>query len=342
MIALPGGALDGFAGSCGCRDKNACDWVVRCSCGVQRPLRVYAHRIIAMRYELPGQADKLSRTPTWLRRAAVAALLMALAGWSDPRSGWCFARSFGPAGALAQTGRGARAADEDPTTPLIHLDLNLPAYRLDVFLRHERVRRYRVAIGMPDYRTPRGTFEISQIQWNPWWVPPKKAWAKNERVTPPGPMNPMGKVKLPFLPQYFIHGTPDEASLGKPSSHGCVRLSNRDAIDLSTLIQQAYLGTVTSDSVLKIALPSLRTTTAKLHEPIPVESRYDLAEVVADTLFVYPDPYRLGASPSLSAVAALVRAGLDTTALDLSSVRRLTRYPARVPVAVPVHRLLRP
>ena len=222
--------------------------------------------------------------------------------------------------------------------PVLHADLNLPAYQLDVFLRNERVRSYRVAIGMPGFRTPRGTFLISQIQWNPWWVPPNKEWAKGERVTPPGPKNPMGKVKLPFFPSYFIHGTPDEASVGKPSSHGCVRLTNRDAIDLATLIQQTMLGTVASDSLSKIALPGLRTTTVKLGEPIPVELRYDLAEVVADTLFLYPDPYRLGTSVPTSARAALMRAGLDTTAVDFVSVRRLSRYPARSRAALWVRR----
>jgi len=30
----------------------------------------------------------------------------------------------------------------------------------------------------------------------------------------------------------YIHGTPDEASLGSPASHGCVRMSNADVIEL--------------------------------------------------------------------------------------------------------------
>ena len=271
-----------------------------------------------------------------LRREASGAVLLALTGLSAPNTEWRSACTPRPPAAAAQTGRGTRTSD--PMMPLVHVDVNLPAYQLQVFLRNEGVRSYRIAIGMPDFRTPRGSFEISQIQWNPWWVPPKKEWAKNERVTPPGPKNPMGKVKLPFLPLLFIHGTPDEGSLGKPSSHGCVRLANRDAIDLATLIQQTFLGTVASDSVSMIALPSLRTTTVKLAEPVPVEIRYDLAEVVADTLFVYPDPYRLGASPPASALAALVRSGLDTTAVDFASVRRMTRYPARLPLALRVHR----
>lgn len=30
----------------------------------------------------------------------------------------------------------------------------------------------------------------------------------------------------------YIHGVPDEVSLGVPGSHGCIRMSNRDVIDL--------------------------------------------------------------------------------------------------------------
>lgn len=30
----------------------------------------------------------------------------------------------------------------------------------------------------------------------------------------------------------YIHGTNDQAHLGKPSSHGCIRMDNRDIIDL--------------------------------------------------------------------------------------------------------------
>lgn len=262
--------------------------------------------------------------------STVAIAWLVVTGWMGPMTG----------AVVAQGERSGDAADD--LTPLIHLDLNLPAYRLDVFLRHERVRSYRVAIGMPDFRTPRGNFEVTQLQWNPWWVPPKKEWAKNERVTPPGPANPMGKVKLPFWPAYFIHGTPDVASLGKASSHGCVRLANLDAVDFATLIQEAFIGRVASDSILAIAGPSLRTTTVKLHEPIPVEIRYDLAEVIADTLFVYPDPYRLGATPSASALAALARAGLDSTAVDMASLRPLDRYPARSPITLRVRRLTWP
>ena len=227
---------------------------------------------------------------------------------------------------------------DDSLSPLIHLELNLPAYRLDVFARHERVRVYRPAIGMPDFHTPRGSFEITNIEWNPWWFPPKASWAKNERVTPPGPTNPMGKARFAFRGPYFVHGTPDEKSLGKAASHGCIRLANADAIDLATLMQRELLGTVASDSILRTAQPSRRTMTVRLPQRVPLEIRYETVEVVADTLFVYPDPYRLGAPVAHAVAATLALAGLDTSAIDFAQVRRFTRYPAAVPIALPIRR----
>lgn len=38
----------------------------------------------------------------------------------------------------------------------------------------------------------------------------------------------------------YIHGTPEEATLGKPGSHGCIRMRNADVIEL---FDQAPVGT---------------------------------------------------------------------------------------------------
>ena len=35
----------------------------------------------------------------------------------------------------------------------------------------------------------------------------------------------------------YIHGTPDEAALGSPASHGCVRMRNADVIELFDLVE---------------------------------------------------------------------------------------------------------
>ena len=36
----------------------------------------------------------------------------------------------------------------------------------------------------------------------------------------------------------YIHGTPDDVELGKPGSHGCIRMSNEDIVELFDLVQE--------------------------------------------------------------------------------------------------------
>ena len=36
----------------------------------------------------------------------------------------------------------------------------------------------------------------------------------------------------------YIHGTNDEQSIGRPASHGCVRLRNQDVIELYDLVPE--------------------------------------------------------------------------------------------------------
>jgi L,D-transpeptidase YbiS len=35
----------------------------------------------------------------------------------------------------------------------------------------------------------------------------------------------------------YLHGTPEETELGKPGSHGCVRMANRDIVELFELVE---------------------------------------------------------------------------------------------------------
>ncbi len=41
-----------------------------------------------------------------------------------------------------------------------------------------------------------------------------------------------GKDKDSFCRQIYIHGTPEEGLIGRPASHGCVRMLNKDVIEL--------------------------------------------------------------------------------------------------------------
>ena len=44
----------------------------------------------------------------------------------------------------------------------------------------------------------------------------------------------------------YIHGTNDEARIGMPSSHGCIRMTNDDVIDLYTLVEPAMKVLITA------------------------------------------------------------------------------------------------
>ena len=50
----------------------------------------------------------------------------------------------------------------------------------------------------------------------------------------PGPNNPVGVVWIALWAKgYGIHGTPDPEAVSKRASHGCIRLTNWDALELA-------------------------------------------------------------------------------------------------------------
>ena len=52
-----------------------------------------------------------------------------------------------------------------------------------------------------------------------------------------GPNNPVGVVWIDLnKPHYGMHGTPEPGRIGYSESHGCVRLTNWDALELARLV----------------------------------------------------------------------------------------------------------
>jgi len=49
-----------------------------------------------------------------------------------------------------------------------------------------------------------------------------------------------GKVDT-YRRYIYIHGTPDEASLGTPASHGCIRMSSADVCELFDAVDEGTL-----------------------------------------------------------------------------------------------------
>jgi lipoprotein-anchoring transpeptidase ErfK/SrfK len=156
-----------------------------------------------------------------------------------------------------------RAPDADTvlTAASVRLQVDLSERRLYVIEGGEISRSYPVAIGQPSYPTPKGTYNIRRIIWNPRWVPPDSKWARNKTAKGPGePGNPMGRVKIFFSePDYYIHGTREVDSLGEAESHGCLRMRNSDVIALAKKVMAAG-GKPVQQSFVRRVINRVRST----------------------------------------------------------------------------------
>ena len=199
----------------------------------------------------------------------------------------------------------------------LHLEINIPARTLDVIMDGTKKQSYPIAVGLPDYPTPIGTFWVKRVEWNPWWFPPHSAWVKDTTRQRPGPTNPMGKAKMRLAATYYIHGTADTASIGRAASHGCIRLLNADVIALASLLQK-----YAADSPAAVVMDSVvsqwsRAFSVPLRDSVLVIVRYDLAELKGDTLLAHPDVYsRYSGDFSEHVVAVLSEAGVDARRVD--------------------------
>ena len=117
--------------------------------------------------------------------------------------------------------------------------VDLSTRKLVVKADGKTVATYDVAVGKPDNETPTGEYKLSKVVWNPSWVPPDSKWADTATKKEPGEHgNPMGRVKIFFSDQLYIHGTTDRESLGDPVSHGCIRMSNAAAMRVARLVME--------------------------------------------------------------------------------------------------------
>lgn len=99
-------------------------------------------------------------------------------------------------------------------------------------------------IGSKEKPAPTGTHAVTAVAENPTWsYNPDFAFkdVKSDKVVvvKAGPNNPVGSTWIDLdVETYGIHGTPEPSKVGKSESHGCVRLTNWDAQDLSRMVQK--------------------------------------------------------------------------------------------------------
>ena len=99
-----------------------------------------------------------------------------------------------------------------------------------------------------EFVTPRGEFHVIGKAPNPQWRKPDWAFVEAGEPVPP-PEDPsrlvqgeLGAYVLNLGDGYLIHGTKREELLGRPASHGCVRMGGAD-------LEKLYLSVPTGTSV---------------------------------------------------------------------------------------------
>ncbi|MEH6719099.1 MAG: L,D-transpeptidase [Aurantimonas endophytica] len=101
---------------------------------------------------------------------------------------------------------------------------------------------YPATIGSEENPSPEGTHEVEAVAVDPTYTyRPGENFQQGDNdeklVLAAGPNNPVGNVWIDLSePTYGIHGTAEPSEIDKTASHGCVRLTNWDAMELAKLV----------------------------------------------------------------------------------------------------------
>lgn len=105
------------------------------------------------------------------------------------------------------------------------------------------IAQYPSSSGSEHDPLPLGTWKINGVARNPkFHYNPKLFWdadaGHSKAILPPGPNSPVGVVWIDLSKDHYgIHGTPEPAAVGLTQSHGCIRLTNWDAMELASLVK---------------------------------------------------------------------------------------------------------
>lgn len=189
--------------------------------------------------------------------------------------------------------------------------INIPARQLSLYEGKMLVKTYPVGVGRTQFPTPVGRYEVIRKVLNPGWENPYLAPGKVRIL--PGVENPLGTRWIGFKEdgkgEYGIHGTDDPPSVGKYSSHGCVRMFVKQAEEL---YNQVNIG----------------TPIEVIYQPVVIQQKQNQLWVT-----VYPDAFRRG-TPSLKTLQAQILQQYPNSKINLAQLQQALKLPNQKPILI--------
>ena len=117
-------------------------------------------------------------------------------------------------------------AEPAPELSTVVARVDLSTQRMSVYVDDVLTYTFPVSTGRGSYGTPTG-------RWTAQWLSPKHRSRKYDNAPMPW--------SVFFYSGYAVHGTTDLAALGRPASHGCVRLHPDNAKTFYSLVKEIGL-----------------------------------------------------------------------------------------------------
>lgn len=144
----------------------------------------------------------------------------------------------------ARSGEGSGSTAQNPPAAG-KVVVDKPHHAVLVYSPENRlIAFFPASIGSAEKPAPSGGFIVRSVSYDPTYTYDPayrfKGQEAQQKVTVrPGPNNPVGLVWIGLSAKgYGIHGTPDPDQIGKTQSHGCVRLTNWDALKLGKMVKR--------------------------------------------------------------------------------------------------------
>jgi lipoprotein-anchoring transpeptidase ErfK/SrfK len=146
--------------------------------------------------------------------------------------------------AVATSGRRGSAEPKAVSKPDVVVTVSRAASAVTVTNDRDEVVFYApVTTGSEHDPLPIGEWKVTGIQFSPkFHYNPDLFWdadpSHSKATLANGPNNPVGVVWIDLSKEHYgLHGTPEPSTVGKTASHGCVRLTNWDALKLAGLVK---------------------------------------------------------------------------------------------------------